>query len=123
MARRVALSAFAFLLGFSTVFVPMGASASAINRLVVDHIDILAKIGGAVIVLFGLHVMGLLRIPLLHREVRFNRAATPSATTCPCSPSTRSDSGQRRTARLLFARASSRNRALICANSPGGMRP
>ena len=78
MARRVALSAFAFVLGFSTVFVLMGASASAINRLIVDHIDVLAKIGGAVIVLLGLHVMGLLRIPLLHREVRFNPAASPA---------------------------------------------
>ena len=53
MGRRVALAAFAFVLGFSTVFVLMGASASAVNRLIVDHIDIIAKVAGAVIVLFA----------------------------------------------------------------------
>ena len=78
MGRPVAVAAFAFVLGFSTVFVLMGASASAINRLVLEYIDIVAKVAGAVIVLFGLHFMGLLRIPLLYREVRFNPAAGPS---------------------------------------------
>lgn len=78
MGRRVALAAFAFVLGFSTVFVLMGASASAINRLIVEYVDILAKVAGAVIVLFGLHFMGLLRISPLYREIRFNPAASPS---------------------------------------------
>ncbi len=72
MTRRVFVSALAFVIGFATVFIAMGASASALNRLIIENIDILAKIAGAVIVIFGLHYMGLLKIPLLYREARFH---------------------------------------------------
>jgi cytochrome c-type biogenesis protein len=71
LTRRVFVSALAFVIGFSTIFIAMGASASALNRLIVENIDIIAKIAGSVIVLFGLHYMGLLKIPLLYREARF----------------------------------------------------
>lgn len=74
--RRVFVSALAFVIGFSTVFIAMGASASALNRLILENIDILGKIAGAVIVLFGLHYMGLLKIPLLYREARFHTRET-----------------------------------------------
>ncbi|TNE38737.1 MAG: cytochrome c biogenesis protein CcdA [Alphaproteobacteria bacterium] len=69
---QVVIMAVIFVLGFSTVFVLLGASASYINRLIVGHLDILSKIAGAVIVLFGIHMTGLVRIPLLYREARFN---------------------------------------------------
>jgi cytochrome c-type biogenesis protein len=78
MRRRVVLAAAAFVLGFSTVFVLMGASASAINRLVLDHIDVISKVAGAVIVVFGIHVSGLVRIPFLYREARFQPADSPA---------------------------------------------
>lgn len=70
-SRRALASSLAFIAGFSTVFVLMGASASAINHLLVSHIGAIAKIAGVVIVLFGLHYMGLLRIDILSREARF----------------------------------------------------
>lgn len=72
LTRRVFVSALAFVIGFSTIFVAMGASASALNRLIIENIDIIAKVAGGVIVLFGLHYMGLLKIPLLYREARFH---------------------------------------------------
>ena len=78
LGRRVALAALAFVLGFSTVFVLMGASASAINQLMFEYLDVLAKVAGVVIVLFGLHFMGLLRIPWLYREVRFHPDNAPT---------------------------------------------
>jgi cytochrome c-type biogenesis protein len=78
LARKVAIAALAFVLGFSTVFVVMGASASAINRLIFDHIDIISKVAGAVIVIFGLHYMGLFKIAFLYREARFNPQKTPA---------------------------------------------
>ncbi|WP_298721142.1 cytochrome c biogenesis protein CcdA [uncultured Ferrovibrio sp.] len=78
MMRRVFISALAFVIGFSTVFVLMGASASALNRLIVQNIDVIGKIAGAVIVIFGLHYMGLLKIGLLYREARFNTAERPT---------------------------------------------
>ena len=78
LARKVAIAALAFVLGFSTVFVVMGASASAINRLIFDHIEIISKVAGAVIVIFGLHYMGFFKIAFLYREARFNPQKTPA---------------------------------------------
>jgi cytochrome c-type biogenesis protein len=78
LTRRVFVSALAFVIGFSTVFIIMGASASALNRLLVQHIDVIAKAAGVVIVLFGLHYMGLLKIPLLYREARIRTKDQPA---------------------------------------------
>nr|RAW02531.1 cytochrome c biogenesis protein CcdA [Aerococcus urinae] len=71
LTRRVALGAVGFVLGFSTVFVALGASASAINPLILAHKELLGRVAGAVIIGFGLHYMGLLRISFLNREARF----------------------------------------------------
>lgn len=76
--RRVFISALAFVIGFATVFVAMGASASALSRLVIQYIDVLSKIGGTVIVLFGLHYMGAFRISFLNFEKRFHIEKKPA---------------------------------------------
>lgn len=58
-------SALAFVLGFSVVFVAFGVSASAVGQFLVQNKNLLAPLAGAIIVLFGLHLIGLLeRIPL-----------------------------------------------------------
>ena len=78
-ARPVVISALLFIFGFSTVFVALGASASAISGLLLDHKLILGQIAGGIIIIFGLHVIGLLRLPFLNREVRLhlrNRSAS-----------------------------------------------
>ena len=72
VTRRAVTASLAFVAGFSTVFVLLGASASAINQLVISHIAVISKIAGAVIILFGLHYMGLFKINLLNRDVRFS---------------------------------------------------
>jgi len=77
-ARRVIISALLFIIGFSTVFVALGASASAISGLLLEHKLILGQIAGVIIIVFGLHFMGFLRLPLLNRELRLhlrNRSA------------------------------------------------
>ena len=74
---KVFTMALIFVLGFSTVFILLGAGASYINRLLIQHLDILAKIAGVVIILFGIHMMGLIRIPILYREARFNTITKP----------------------------------------------
>lgn len=71
LTRRVALGATGFVLGFSTVFIALGASASAINPLILANKEILGRIAGLIIIVFGLHYMGLLRIAFLNREARF----------------------------------------------------
>lgn len=77
-ARRVVLSAVFFVLGFATVFVALGATASAIGGLVTRHFELLAQIAGGLIVLLGLHFLGLLRIGVLFREARFHPARRPA---------------------------------------------
>jgi len=77
-ARRVVLAAVFFVLGFATVFVALGATASAIGGLVSRHFELLAQIAGGLIVLLGLHFLGLLRIGVLFREARFHPARRPA---------------------------------------------
>ncbi len=60
----------AFVLGFSVVFILLGVAVSEVGRLLYDLRDVLAKIGGVVVILFGLHMTGLLRIPFLEYDLR-----------------------------------------------------
>lgn len=76
--RAVVLAAVAFVLGFTTVFVALGASATAIGQLIAGNLGLLAKIAGAIIIVMGLHFLGLFRIPLLYREFR-SQAIEPRA--------------------------------------------
>ena len=70
--RRVLLAALFFVLGLSTVFLFLGFTASWIGRAFITHQEVLAKVAGAVIVVFGLHFLGLIRIPFLNREARLD---------------------------------------------------
>src|SRR3990172_10442254 len=68
--RIVALNALAFILGFSVVFVALGASFSLMGRALFDSQAVIRKVGGVLIVLFGLYLIGLLKLPALMREFR-----------------------------------------------------
>lgn len=68
--RRVLVTSLAFVVGFSLVFVSLGAAASVIGQFLMEHLRILGKIAGVVIVVFGLHTMGLLKIGWLYSEKR-----------------------------------------------------
>jgi cytochrome c-type biogenesis protein len=74
----VVLSSVAFVLGFTTVFVILGATATALGQLVVANLPLLAKIAGVVIIIAGLHFLGVFHIPLLHREARYHADARPA---------------------------------------------
>lgn len=60
-----------FVLGLSTVFLMLGMAASAVGRILLIYQREMAIVAGLVIMLFGLHFLGLLRIPILYREARF----------------------------------------------------
>lgn len=60
----------AFVLGFSVVFVVLGVAASAVGGLLYDLRFWIAKIGGIVVIVFGLHMIGILRIPWLEYDLR-----------------------------------------------------
>jgi len=68
--RDVIVAAGLFVFGFSTVFVTLGAGASALGALIRAYSDWLATLAGIVIILMGLHFLGLTRIGLLMREKR-----------------------------------------------------
>jgi cytochrome c-type biogenesis protein len=74
---QVMIRAAAFTLGFSVVFVLLGASASTLGRLVSEHLTLLSQIAGAAIVLLGLHMMGAFRLLWLMREARIETASRP----------------------------------------------
>ncbi|MGE0053745.1 MAG: cytochrome c biogenesis CcdA family protein [Hyphomicrobium sp.] len=68
--RKVVMAAVFFVAGFTTVFVALGAGASAFGQLIQAYRGPLGMAAGAVIILFGLHFLGILRIPLLYKEAR-----------------------------------------------------
>jgi cytochrome c-type biogenesis protein len=69
-----------FVLGFSAVFVALGASASALGSLLLDYRYELVTVAGVLIILFGLMMLGFFRLPLFYRDLRFRfrgDASTP----------------------------------------------
>lgn len=60
----------AFVLGFSLVFIIFGALAGLIGSLLRDLTDVLVKIGGVIVILFGLHMTKIIQIPLLNYDLR-----------------------------------------------------
>jgi cytochrome c-type biogenesis protein len=69
--RRIALrNGILFVTGFTLVFIAMGASASAIGGWLHDYRDWIARIGGVLLLVMGVHMLGVLRIPALDRIVR-----------------------------------------------------
>ena len=60
----------AFVLGFSVVFILLGVAASALGGVLYDLRTWVAKIGGIVVIIFGLHMTGIFRIPFLEYDLR-----------------------------------------------------
>jgi len=84
LRARIRRGSLGFVAGFSAVFVLLGASASAIGRflggfrLSLFGFEVSAvQLAGLVIVVMGLHLLGVLRIPLLYRDTRFQLRTVP----------------------------------------------
>lgn len=78
LARQVFASSFVFVLGFSTVFIALGATATALSQVIAQNMGVLSKIAGVVIVLFGFHYAGLLPIRFLNFEKRIHMDSRPA---------------------------------------------
>jgi len=74
----VVMSSVAFVLGFTTVFVILGATATAAGQLLAANLPLLAKIAGVVIIIAGLHFLGVIHLPILHREARYHADSRPA---------------------------------------------
>jgi cytochrome c-type biogenesis protein len=66
----VVRAAIAFVLGFTTIFVALGATASALGRALASYWGVLSVVAGIVVIVMGLHFLGLFRVGLLYREAR-----------------------------------------------------
>ena len=75
--RRLIVATLFFILGFSIIFMAMGASASAIGKLLAQHLRIVQKVAGVIIALLGLHLMGVFRFGWLNRDARVQTARKP----------------------------------------------
>ena len=64
------LHGLAFVLGFSIVFILLGVATSLLGGLLYDARTIISKIGGIVVVIFGIHMIGIIRIPFLEYDTR-----------------------------------------------------
>jgi len=76
--RRVMLHALAFVLGFSLVFVALGASFSAAGQFLLDYRNLIRQIGGALIVLFGLYIAGVFKLAAMGRTMQFQLREKPA---------------------------------------------
>ncbi len=76
--KRVALvHGLLFVLGFSLIFLALGATATVVGRVMFTQRDLITKIGGAIIIVFGLYLVGLLNITFFARERRLHLADKP----------------------------------------------
>ncbi len=76
--RRVLLHAVAFVLGFSLVFIGLGASFSAAGQFLLDYRDWIRRAGGLLIIVFGLYVAGILKLGLFGRTAQWQVREKPA---------------------------------------------
>jgi cytochrome c-type biogenesis protein len=72
LMRRVMVNSIAFILGFSVVFIALGAAATEIGQVLGIYKHTLARVAGVVIILFGLHLTGILKIKALYTDARLH---------------------------------------------------
>ena len=75
---QVFLTSLAFVIGFSLVFVALGASATAIGKFLFSKLPLLSKIAGAILIVFGLHTMGVFRLACLETAKRVHSQRKPA---------------------------------------------
>ncbi len=78
LLRRTLIHSVFFILGFSFVFISLGATASWLGQILLSKMSILIRIAGLLIILFGLHMIGWLKIGFLYRDTRVHDTAKPA---------------------------------------------
>jgi len=76
--RQVVLNSLFFILGFSLVFISLGASASFLGSLFVGYRSIIRTLGGILITIVGLYLIGVFKVPFLERYLQFNLKGKPA---------------------------------------------
>ena len=78
LKRAVMMSSVMFILGFTISFIALGATATALGKLLLTQMPILRKIAGIIMIVFGLHVLGVFRINALYQDKRMHNLQTSS---------------------------------------------
>lgn len=76
--KRLIISALAFAMGVTSIFVMLGMGATALGQAFAQWKEPLSYVAAAILALFGLHFLGIVRIPLLYREARLESKAEPT---------------------------------------------
>jgi cytochrome c-type biogenesis protein len=76
--KAIILNSLLFIAGFSSVFIAFGASASFLGQVLITYQDHIRRFGGALIVLFGLYLLGILNLNFLKMEHRFQFRSRPA---------------------------------------------
>lgn len=74
----VVLNALAFIAGFSLIFIAMGASVTLLGAWIITNRRLFQRVGGVLVILFGLYLLGILRLPFLMRQVRIPLSNKPA---------------------------------------------
>ncbi len=77
--RHLLYRAVAFIMGFSAIFIGFGASATALGHLLFDYQIVIRKVGGVLVIIFGLHIAGWLNLPFLMREKHLDLKSSPGS--------------------------------------------
>src|SRR5881398_4223718 len=72
LLRKVMLNSVGFILGFSVVFITLGAISTEVGQLLARYKSMLAQIAGVIIILFGLHLTGVFKIKALYTDARLH---------------------------------------------------
>ncbi len=75
--KRVFMASLFFVIGFSLVFILFGATASFLGQLLADNMLWIGRFAGVLIIIMGVHFLGIVKIPLLYREARLQGPAKP----------------------------------------------
>jgi len=78
LKRAVMMSSLMFILGFTISFIALGATATAVGKLLLTRMPYLRIIAGIIMIVFGLHVLGILRIKALYQDTRMHKVQTSS---------------------------------------------
>ena len=77
LRRTLLINSAIFILGFSITFMAEGASASWIGQVVASRMRLLYRLAGLVIIVFGVHLLGIVKINFLYQDKRFHNVAKP----------------------------------------------
>jgi cytochrome c-type biogenesis protein len=75
--RTVLLNSIMFIVGFSITFILLGASATWVGQVLVSRMRLLGQLAGLILIVFGIHLMGIFKINFLYKDKRFHNVEKP----------------------------------------------